>query len=80
MSCRLEAPARLILRAPRLPVTGEVLVTSLGLFGDPHLLVAQRLDVVGRGGATPVALLLRLPGLQLHRRVLLATSAGRAQR
>ena len=45
------------------------------------LLVAQRLDIIGVRRPTPAAFLLRMSGLQLHRaRLLLATSAGRAQR
>ena len=49
-----------------LPLGDEVLIRPLGLLGDRHLLVAQRLDVVGVGGATLVPLLHRPVRLQLE--------------
>ena len=64
--CRLEAPAR-----PRLGPRGchwltKLLVGPLGLLGDAHLLVAQRLDVVGVGGPRLLPFFCGRPGLQLH--------------
>ena len=38
----------------------------LGLLSEAHLLVAQRLDIVGVGRTTLVTFLLRTPGLQFH--------------
>jgi hypothetical protein len=43
-----------------------VLIGALGLRGDRHLLAAQRLHVIGIGGAALVALLHRSTGLQLE--------------
>jgi len=51
----------------RFPVRDELLVASLRLLGDTHLLIAQSLDVVGIGRPSPISLRLRLSGLQLHR-------------
>ena len=45
----------------------EALIASLGLGGDQHFLVTQRLDIIDVRQPTPAALLLRMSGLQLHR-------------
>ncbi|WWP81135.1 hypothetical protein V5279_08170 [Bradyrhizobium sp. 26S5] len=39
----------------------------IGLGGNQHLAVAQRLDVVGIGWSTAVTFLLGMSGLKLHR-------------
>ena len=51
----------------RPPLCHEALVTALRLFGNQHLTVSQRFDVVGIGWSTPAALLLRMSGLKLRR-------------
>src|SRR5215475_8534779 len=74
--CRIEALAHLSGGGSRLPARDETGVVALGLFGDLHLLVAQRLDVVGIGWSAPIALCLRLAGLQLHRTGLVGDQCG----
>ena len=65
-SVTAEAPARRFLRVSCFPMRGEVLVVALGLRGNQHLFVAQRLDVVGVRGSASTTILLGMSGLQLH--------------
>ena len=62
--CRIEALERPALRRARSPAIDKACVAAFGLLSQ--LLVAQRLDVIGVGWSTLIALLLRAPGLELH--------------
>jgi hypothetical protein len=56
--CRIEALTRLAFGGRAFPRSQRSKrVVALGLFGRPHLLIAQRLDVIG--GVAPMALPLR---------------------
>jgi hypothetical protein len=57
------------------PCGNEVLVALFGMFGDPRLLLAQFLHVVGIARAALVALLLRLAGGQFHGAALVGDQA-----
>ena len=48
------------------PTRDEAGIVALGLFGDSHLLMAQRLHAISIGRPTLVALSLRVAGLEMH--------------
>ena len=66
LPCLVRALAHSFAGGSRFPPRDEPGVVALGLLGDLHLLVTQRLDVVGIGWSAPVALCLRLAGLKFH--------------
>jgi putative transposase len=65
----------ILLRA-HFPTVDEAGVVALGLRGDLHLLVAQRLDVIGIGWPALIALPLWLAGLQFHGAGLVGDQRG----
>jgi hypothetical protein len=77
---RFEAPAHPAAWSTWPPLADKLLVSSLGLLSDCHLLRSEGLDVVGVGRSAPVSLLCRVPRLQFEVALLIGDQTGRAQR
>ena len=66
MPCRIEALAHRVPRTACLPVSTKLLVAASACSANDPSLISKFPDVVGVGGAAPIALLLRQPGLEFH--------------
>ena len=66
MPCRFRASAHLIFGPSRLPSAHQMLIDALGVFGDLHFQVSERLYVVVMSWARGIALFFRFPAGEFH--------------